>query len=91
MPVRFILSTIGRAEIAQPFVVTLRGAVADHVARIAGELGNALAQPVEQVHVFGCAEMLGFVAGWDGFLAHHSETLKRIDSAADIDAARAAS
>jgi len=30
-----------------------------------------------------------FVAGWDGFLAHHSETLKRIDSVADIDAARA--
>jgi membrane dipeptidase len=33
---------------------------------------------------------LEFVAKWDGFLAHHSETLKRIDSAADIDAARAA-
>jgi membrane dipeptidase len=30
-----------------------------------------------------------FVAGWDGFLAHHSDTLKRIDSVADIDAARA--
>ena len=29
-----------------------------------------------------------FVAGWDGFLAHHTETLKRIDSVADIDAAR---
>jgi membrane dipeptidase len=28
---------------------------------------------------------LQFVAGWDGFLAHHSETLKRIDSVADID------
>jgi membrane dipeptidase len=25
---------------------------------------------------------LQFVAGWDGFLAHHCETLKRIDSAA---------
>jgi len=33
---------------------------------------------------------LQFVAGWDGFLAHHSETMKRIDSVADIDAARAA-
>lgn len=33
---------------------------------------------------------LEFVAQWDGFLAHHSETMKRIDSAADIDAARAA-
>jgi membrane dipeptidase len=32
---------------------------------------------------------LQFVAQWDGFLAHHSETMKRIDSAADIDAARA--
>ncbi len=33
---------------------------------------------------------LQFVAGWDGFLAHHSETMKRIDSVADIDTARAA-
>ncbi len=33
---------------------------------------------------------LQYVAGWNGFLAHHSETLKRIDKAADIDAARAA-
>jgi len=33
---------------------------------------------------------LQFVAQWDGFLAHHSETMKRIDTAADIDAARAA-
>lgn len=32
---------------------------------------------------------LEFVAGWNGFLAHHDQTLKRIDSAADIDAARA--
>jgi membrane dipeptidase len=32
---------------------------------------------------------LQFVAQWDGFLAHHSETMKRIDSATDIDAARA--
>lgn len=32
---------------------------------------------------------LQYVAGWDSFLAHHSETLKRIDSVADIDAARA--
>ncbi|HWC98964.1 MAG TPA: membrane dipeptidase [Candidatus Sulfopaludibacter sp.] len=35
-------------------------------------------------------QTLQFVALWDGFLAHHSDTLKRIDSAADIDAARAA-
>jgi membrane dipeptidase len=35
-------------------------------------------------------DTLQFVAQWDGFLAHHSDTLKRIDSAADIDAARAA-
>ncbi len=33
---------------------------------------------------------LQYVAGWDSFLAHHSESLKRIDSVADIDAARAA-
>jgi membrane dipeptidase len=33
--------------------------------------------------------VLNFVAQWDGFLAHHSETLKRIDSAADVDAAKA--
>ena len=32
---------------------------------------------------------LEFVAQWDGFLAHHSGTLKRIDTATDIDAARA--
>ncbi len=30
------------------------------------------------------------MVGWDGFLAHHSETMKRIDSVADIDTARAA-
>lgn len=52
------------------------------------------------IHVFHIALGIGgpaafestmeFVAGWDGFLAHHSETLKRIDSVADIDAARAA-
>ena len=33
---------------------------------------------------------LQYVAQWDSFLAHHSETLKRIDTASDIDAARAA-
>ena len=52
------------------------------------------------IHAFHAAIGLGgpqayentlqYVAGWDGFLAHHSETLKRIDSVADIDAARAA-
>lgn len=35
------------------------------------------------------AATMQFVAQWDGFLAHHSDTLKRIDSATDIDAARA--
>jgi len=34
-------------------------------------------------------DTLQFVAQWDGFLAHHSETMKRIDTAADIDSARA--
>ena len=33
---------------------------------------------------------LQFVAQWNGFLAHHSETLKRIDRAGDIDSSRAA-
>src|SRR5579863_7639545 len=32
---------------------------------------------------------LNFVAQWDGFLAHHSDTLKRIDNVANIDTARA--
>lgn len=32
---------------------------------------------------------LQYIAQWDGFLAHHNETLKRIDTAADIDHARA--
>jgi membrane dipeptidase len=35
-------------------------------------------------------ETMQFVAARDGFLAHHSETLKRIDAVADLDAARAA-
>ncbi len=35
------------------------------------------------------ANTMQYVAGWDSFLAHHSETLKRIDSVADIDAVHA--
>ncbi len=32
--------------------------------------------------------VLQFVSSWNSFLAHHSETLKRIDAVADLDAAK---
>jgi hypothetical protein len=63
----------------------------------AADLANCRASGIHAFHIaigMGGPEAfqntLQFVAGWDGFLAHHSETLKRIDSAVDIDAARAA-
>ncbi len=63
----------------------------------AADLANYRASGIQVFHIaLGIAgpdafeTTMEFVAGWDGFLAHHSETLKRIDSAADIDAARAA-
>jgi membrane dipeptidase len=62
----------------------------------AADLANYRASGINAFHIaigMGGPEAfqntLQFVAGWDGFLAHHSETLKRVDSAADIDAARA--
>lgn len=63
----------------------------------AADLANYRASGIHAFHIaigLGGPEAyqntLQFVAGWDGFLAHHSETMKRIDSVADIDAARAA-
>jgi membrane dipeptidase len=63
----------------------------------AADLANYRASGIQVFHIAlgiggpdAFETTMQFVAGWDGFLAHHSETLKRIDSAADIDAARAA-
>jgi membrane dipeptidase len=62
----------------------------------AADLANYRASGIHAFHIaigMGGPEAfqntLQFVAGWNGFLAHHSETLKRIDSASDLDAARA--
>jgi membrane dipeptidase len=62
----------------------------------AADLANYRASGIHAFHIAigmggpnAFQNTMQFVAGWDGFLAHHSETLKRIDSAADIDAARA--
>jgi membrane dipeptidase len=63
----------------------------------AADLANYRASGIQVFHIAlgiggpdAFETTMQFVAGWDGFLAHHSETLKRIDSAADIDSARAA-
>ena len=62
----------------------------------AADLANYRASGIHAFHIAlgiggpdAFESTMQFVAGWDGFLAHHSETLKRIDSAADIDTARA--
>jgi membrane dipeptidase len=63
----------------------------------ASDLANYRASGIHAFHIavgMGGADAfqttMQFVAQWDGFLAHHSETMKRIDTVADIDAARAA-
>jgi len=50
-----------RAEIAEPFVVRLEGAVAQQVAKVIGHLAGTLAQSVERVYILDAVEMSGIL------------------------------
>ena len=53
------------AEIAQPVVVPLRGAIAEHVARIVRQLRNPLTERVELLDVLQRAEVFGVLHAED--------------------------
>ena len=49
----------GHAEVRQALVTALGRAIADQIPCVVGELGHALAQPVEQIDIVGRPKMFG--------------------------------